>query len=323
MPSQNSDAQQASTFTPTTHTHPSPSLAPTTNKLATPLTVCIIGASRGIGAGIASSYARALAPTSTLYLVARPSSTTTLSAVQKTAQSLNPSITVIPLYADITSASSVADLASSIKQHGSPSLDVIVLNSGWAGPEVVLDMTKGKPGDFKDVFDINAIGTFHVIHYLLPLVMADGRDGDGGGVRQLIVVSSFASLLTTGPIANTAYCVSKMAQLRMVEFAGEQFGGGGDAGGVDCVCVHPGAVLTEQADETCPDVFRPYLTDDVELCGAFCVWISREKRAWLNGRLLSAKWDVDELVAKKDSIVEQDLLKMRLRMEGTSSLPAV
>jgi hypothetical protein len=36
---------------------------------------------------------------------------------------------------------------------------------------------------------------------------------------------------------------------------------------------------------------------------------------WLNGRLLSAKWDVDELVEKRSSIEEQDLLKFGYRLD--------
>lgn len=60
------------------------------------------------------------------------------------------------------------------------------------------------------------------------------------------------------------------------------------------------------------------LTDDVGLCGAFCVWLSREKHMWLNGRLVSAKWDVDELVAKKGTIEEQDLLKFGYRVTDGS-----
>jgi hypothetical protein len=40
---------------------------------------------------------------------------------------------------------------------------------------------------------------------------------------------------------------------------------------------------------------------------------------WLNGRLLSAKWDVDELLEKKDQIQEQDLLKLGYRVDETSS----
>ncbi|KAL6160038.1 hypothetical protein ACJQWK_09240 [Exserohilum turcicum] len=64
------------------------------------------------------------------------------------------------------------------------------------------------------------------------------------------------------------------------------------------------------------DVNVQDLTDDVKLCGAFCVWLSREKRMWLSGRLLSATWDVDELLEKKDQIQEQDLLKFGYRVGG-------
>jgi hypothetical protein len=56
------------------------------------------------------------------------------------------------------------------------------------------------------------------------------------------------------------------------------------------------------------------LTDDVGLCGAFCVWLSKEKRMWLNGRLVSATWDVDELMEKKENIVAEDLLKISFRL---------
>ena len=58
------------------------------------------------------------------------------------------------------------------------------------------------------------------------------------------------------------------------------------------------------------------LIDDVALCGAFCVWLTKIKggEQWLNGRFLSATWDVDELLAKTDEIVEKNLLKMRMAL---------
>jgi hypothetical protein len=58
------------------------------------------------------------------------------------------------------------------------------------------------------------------------------------------------------------------------------------------------------------------LTDDPGLCGAFCVWLSREKedRMWMNGRMVSATWDVDELVEKRGKIEGQDLLKWGFRV---------
>jgi hypothetical protein len=50
------------------------------------------------------------------------------------------------------------------------------------------------------------------------------------------------------------------------------------------------------------------------------VWLSIEKRMWLNGRLLSAKWDVDELLGKKTSIEEQDLLKLGYRVSVSTEV---
>ena len=54
------------------------------------------------------------------------------------------------------------------------------------------------------------------------------------------------------------------------------------------------------------------MTDDVGLCGAVCVWISNERPLWASGRYLSATWDMDELKARKDEIVEHDKFKFRM-----------
>lgn len=43
-----------------------------------------------------------------------------------------------------------------------------------------------------------------------------------------------------------------------------------------------------------------------------CVWLSKEKRAWLSGRYISCNWDVEELEGMKQRIVEKDLLKFRM-----------
>ncbi|KAL1644978.1 hypothetical protein SLS58_004049 [Diplodia intermedia] len=71
------------------------------------------------------------------------------------------------------------------------------------------------------------------------------------------------------------------------------------------------------AVETAPEAFMKYLVDDPELCGHFLVWLTRVpgRFQWLNGRLVSATWDPDELLAKKDEIVAKDLLKFEVRTE--------
>ena len=54
------------------------------------------------------------------------------------------------------------------------------------------------------------------------------------------------------------------------------------------------------------------LTDDPNLCGGFCTWLTNGRREYLAGRYLAATWDVDELEAKKEEIVRGDLLKAQM-----------
>ena len=56
-----------------------------------------------------------------------------------------------------------------------------------------------------------------------------------------------------GPIANTGYTVSKMAQIRLVEYLNEQYG----EQGLVSLAVHPGAVATNMAKGNTPEEFLP------------------------------------------------------------------
>jgi hypothetical protein len=56
------------------------------------------------------------------------------------------------------------------------------------------------------------------------------------------------------------------------------------------------------------------LIDDVGLGGALCVWLTKQRREWLSGRWLDARWDVEELERRKEEILEKDLLKFRMTM---------
>ena len=47
---------------------------------------------------------------------------------------------------------------------------------------------------------------------------------------------------------------------------------------------------------------------DGAVAGAFFVWAATEEAAFLEGRFVWAEWDIDELKAKKDEILEHDLL---------------
>ncbi|KXS97346.1 hypothetical protein AC578_10747 [Pseudocercospora eumusae] len=290
-----------STLTKTTHSHPNATLDASKVSLKSPFIVCIVGASRGIGAGIAISYAKA--GCSGLVLASRR-----ISGLEDTAaacRAINPAIKIEIFGCDVTRAEDVASLSERIKDRFGR-LDVVAVNSGISGP-VVLKITETDAKTFAGVTDVNYVGTFYCAKFLIPVLL-----GTADGGKAFLGVSSFAAFLVRGPIANTQYCVSKTAQLKLLEHVHEQY----REEGLVCYAVHPGAVLSETADETAPDVFRPYLKDSPELCGAMCVWLTKngQEKSWLSGRLISANYDADELEARKDEIVAKDALKMRLTL---------
>lgn len=236
------DVVLADRFTKTTHSKPTPAIDALNNKFKAPINVCIIGASRGIGAHIAYAYAQAGA--TNLILAARASSSLQIAEVERKCNELNPSTRTVPLSVDITSSQSVAGLVAQVKSVVGR-LDILILNSGYSGP-VVLKVDEGDPKDFQDVFDVNVQGTYLVAHYFIPLLR------ESNGAKTFIAVGSLAACINSGHIANTAYCISKFAQSRLVEFIAQQY----REEGILAIALHPGAVLTGMADSTTPDSFR-------------------------------------------------------------------
>ncbi|KAI1626487.1 hypothetical protein EDD37DRAFT_349685 [Exophiala viscosa] len=277
-------------------------LDPAKVTLLNTFTVCIIGASTGIGEHIAYSYAKARAAT----VVISSRSLSDLGVVADNIKYINKDVNVEVVECDVSKAASVEALAHYVRTHYGR-LDVLVLNAGYAGP-VTVKMDQGNPEWVQKAFDINAMGTYLAAHYLVPLLLETPS-----GAKGFIAVGSVAGCIRRGNIANTGYTISKMAQIRLVEYLNEQYG----EAGLVSLAVHPGAVKTRMAEGNTPEEFLPYLTDDVALCGAVCVWLSTRLSniGWLSGRLISATWDMDDLMSKQKQIVDRDLLKFALLTE--------
>jgi len=284
----------------TKHSHPTDAIDPVRVQLSNPFIVCIVGASRGIGASIATSYAKAGA--TGLILASRRVSG--LEATAAECKKINPDVQIEIIPCDITSSDDVAVLADKTNAAFGSRLDVVAVNSGYSGP-IKTRLTDTDPGTFQNAINVNYVGTFLCAKYLIPLLLQTE-----GGAKAFIAVSTVGTMIVRGPIANTQYCVSKAAQLKLMEHIHEQYHGEGLA----AYSVHPGAVLSEMAEETVPDNFRSFLKDSPELCGAWCVWLTKggSKRDWLSGRLVSATWDANELEARKDEVVSKDLFKMKM-----------
>lgn len=166
-------------------------------------------------------------------------------------------------------------------------------------------LKQNKSVDTEDLRQVNYIGTFLCAKHLIPLLLSSPN-----GAKAIIAINSIGALIVRGPISHPAYGISKTAQLRLMEMVHEQHY---RDDGLVTYTIHPGSVATEMALESAPRDFLEYMTDSEELCGGFCVWLTKDReREWLSGRFLLANWDVEELEAKRDAVVKRDLLKLTL-----------
>ena len=106
------------------------------------------------------------------------------------------------------------------------------------------------------------------------------------------------------------YQTSKHAINRLCEFVQSDH----DADGIKCFALHPGGVATETGHNM-PESMHAYLVDEPDLAACFVVWLCSGRADWAKGRYLSANWDVDEITALKDSILDNDLLVNRMRAQ--------
>ena len=75
--------------------------------------------------------------------------------------------------------------------------------------------------------------------------------------------------------------------------------------------IHPGSVPSDMS-LTIPDEYKFLLIDKPELPAHTVLWLVKERREWLAGRYISSVWDMEELLSKKEEIVQGDKLKVKL-----------
>jgi len=88
---------------------------------------------------------------------------------------------------------------------------------GYSGP-VVLEIPDTDPETFQHAIYVNHVGTFQCAKYLVPFRLTAYN-----GPKAFIAVSSMASLIVRGVIANAQYNISKTAQLRLMECVHQQY----------------------------------------------------------------------------------------------------
>ncbi|KAF2667531.1 putative oxidoreductase [Microthyrium microscopicum] len=243
-------------------------------------TVLITGASRGIGRSTAVSFAQNGAANIIIAAVSGP----------------KPKI--LKLQLDVTSDSSVAAAAKAVKEKFG-TIDVLINNAGflteWSS------IADANPKNWWKSWEVNVKGIFLVSHYFIPLILAAPSESP----KTIINISSVGALFVG--LGGFAYQGSKTAVMRFTEFIAAEYA----EQEISAYCVHPGGVKTELADNA-PEFIAESLIDSPELAGDAMALLAAEKRQWLNGRYMSVNWDLEGLFSRREEIVSEDKLKLRM-----------
>ncbi|KAJ8109609.1 hypothetical protein OPT61_g7333 [Boeremia exigua] len=254
--------------------------------------VLITGAGRGLGRSMAIQYA--LANVSAIILSARTGSE--LDEVEERVKEANSNVQVKKAILSVTDGPAIKDLTQQVGQDFGR-LDILINNAGMNHRWEPVGETD--PAGYWQVLEVNVQGPLLLTHAFLPLLVKTA-EAHSTHVNIINLTSIGAHAVVPG---GSAYTISKLALQRLSEFVGLEYGGKG----VNVVGIHPGGVETKLAQVV--KEIKDFMIDTPELCGGFVVWLSSQDRDWLNGRYLSATWDVEALERMKEDIVNGDKLK--------------
>ncbi|KAJ5991569.1 hypothetical protein N7499_003985 [Penicillium canescens] len=265
--------------------------------------VLITGAAweNGVGYATAIAFARAGASAIAVADLHGVSSNLVVKLKLAAAQAGRLEPKVLSCTVDIARQDSVHAMHNIVSQDFGERLDIVVNNAAHMEPyKPILD---SDPGVYWRTWEVNVQGLFNMARTFLPMQLSTRAKSDG--LCTMINVSS-SGALSARPVSGS-YRSSKFAILRWTESLQLEYGDEG----LLTFCVNPGAIKTK-ITEGAPEKVRDALPDRPDIAGDTIAWLAAERREWLGGRYVSCPWDMEELIAKKDEIIDQDKLKMRM-----------
>ncbi|KAK3387783.1 hypothetical protein B0H63DRAFT_470908 [Podospora didyma] len=280
----------------TRHHDTYPLISATTTNLAG-RSVFVTGASKGIGRATAIRYA--VAGCNQIAIGARSALGEVEQAIKDAAKEAgHPEPTVVSVVLDVISEDSVKAAADTISKAFDGKLDVLIANAGYMDPWEPL--AESDTTSWITTLDTSLKGLYLCTRFFLPLLLKSE-------LKTVLAVSSIGALLISS--GASSYQIAKFAACRFVECVDQDH----HAEGIIAIALHPGGVRTELGLNL-PDSFHQLLIDTPELPADHMVWLAKERREWLSGRFVFSNWDVAQLEAKKDEIVERNLLKFRMQI---------
>jgi NAD(P)-dependent dehydrogenase (short-subunit alcohol dehydrogenase family) len=263
--------------------------------------VFVSGGSKGIGKDITMSFVRA--GVSYLAVGARNIDTTKKSLEEEiksiAERSGKKAPQFLPMKLDVTDAASVTEAVAKIEA-AFGRLDILVNNAGTVGN--FAKVAESDPNQWWNVMAVNVRGPYLLCQAFLPLLLRTPS-----GLKTIANTSSVGAHLVTHRLSH--YQISKLALVRFSEFVASEYADEG----VICFSLHPGNVPTEILGPDGPsEGLKHIFVDTPRLAGDTVVYLTGKRNQWLSGRYVNVTWDMPELEAKKDEIVAEDKLKVKL-----------
>ncbi|UKZ81778.1 hypothetical protein TrVFT333_009551 [Trichoderma virens FT-333] len=265
-------------YTKKTYQDVYPVIDPTnpSNSLARRIAI-ITGASRGIGAmGIVPSFARA--GVHGLVLVARDEAK--LKEAEHEVLAINPKIETLLVALDVTNEAAVGQLFDKIQARFGRHADILVSNAAISAAtnEGGPTLHEAPVDEWWKNFEVNVKGFFVFTKYFISALPSPTTPAT------IINISTSGAWLVY-PLA-AAYSVSKLASQQYCTMLHAAYGG----------------------------TLNVFDFDTPTLTGGLCTWVAAdaERSGFLSGRVISANWDIEELVARKSDIVAKNELTMDL-----------
>jgi NAD(P)-dependent dehydrogenase (short-subunit alcohol dehydrogenase family) len=266
--------------------------------------VLVTGAAWEDGVGYATATALARAGASAIAVADLYGVSGDLVAKLKLAavQADRPEPVVLSCMVDIARRDSVQAMHDTVLQDFGGRLDIVVNNAAHMEPyKPILD---SDPDVYWRTWEVNVHGLFNMTRTFLPMQLST-RASTNGSCIMINVSSSGALSIRPG---SGSYRSSKLAILRWTESLQLEYGDKG----LLTFCVNPGAIKTKISEGILPGMVRDALPDRPDIAGDTIAWLAAERREWLGGRYVSCTWDMQELMKKKDEIIEKDKLKIRM-----------
>ena len=223
-------------FTKTLHNEPYEATNPSKVTLPDGYTVLITGAGKGIGEYIAKAYAHAAA--SNIIILARTAQDLDKVKIglEEIASKNGRKIKVMTVPSDVSKEGTCIDLKQLIESQYDGRLDCLINNAGTIGSKQGFNnkFHETDAAEHAQILDLNYLSCVYSCKHLIPLILQSPR-------KTIINITSMASHVTSNnPIA---YGVSKLAVNRLTQHIGENYA----EEGIDCMALHPGAVMTPAA----------------------------------------------------------------------------